>query len=261
MATSRTSARAANAQVRVLLPAFDVPLERLTIHQAFVVGLSGYGIAYYEDAWKLSDGYPAAATGLLRSLLDLSILVKWIEGSPRLRVRLFFADDDLSRLKLADDYDGIRATRGYPAVDPPPFSERERWRILRRAELLRRVAVGRKERVNNHKGRPLLPDIRTRAELAGDGLEVAYLFRLISAMVHTTGRALGFDTIEMRPTGPHFKRGRPVTADMIRALAVPAICFLLASVSQQLDLGLQADLDRIRLSQTLWEPLAGAAAT
>jgi len=259
MATSATSARAANALVRVLVPAFDVPLAGPNGDQFFVVGLSAYGIAYYKDAWKLADRYPDAAAGLLRSLLDLAILVKWIEGSPRLRVRLFFADDDLNRLKSADDYDGIRVARGYAPMTPPPFSDRERWRILRRAELLRRIAASRKERVSSKPGRPLLPEIRTRAELAGDGLEIAYLFRLISTVVHTTGRALGSDTIEMRPTGPGTASPRIMSGVTGRPRL--AICFLLASASRQLKLGLEADLDRIRLSQTVWGPLTGAPAT
>jgi hypothetical protein len=261
MATPAASARAANTLIRFLLPAFDVSLAGLRNEQVLVAGLSVYGIDYYKEAWKLADRYPDAAAGLLRSLLDLAILVKWIEGSPRLRVRLFYADDDLNRLRLADDYDMIRVARGYATITPAPFSHRERWRILRRAELLRHVAARRGERVNTAPGRPLLPDIRTRAELVGDGLEVAYLFRFISTMVHTTGRALGSDTIEMRPTGPHVKRGRPVAPDMIRGLAVPAICFLLASASRQLNLGLEAEMDRIRLTQTVWRPLPGVPTT
>lgn len=260
MATPAASARNANALIRLLVPAFDVPLAGLRNEQVLVAGLAVYGIDYYTDAWKLADRYPDAAAGLLRSLLDLAILVKWIEGSPRFRVRLFYADDDLSRLKLADDYDKVRVARGYAAVTPAPFSDRERRRILRRAELLRWVAARRRERVSTSPGRPLLPDIRTRAELAGDGLEIAYLFRFISTMVHTTGRALGSDTIERRPTGPHIRRGRPVTPDMIRGLAVSAICFLLASASRQLRLGLEGDLDQIRLAHTVRGPLPGVEA-
>lgn len=247
-----------NVKVHRHFPAFDLPIEGRTEAQAFVIAFAIRGIRYHEDAMRLAPRSPEAAVGLVRSLIDLTILARWIEGAPRRRLALYKAEDDLGRIKMARDYDAIRATRGHPPVSP--FTAREIWRFERRAKWLRRLAVHHKERVSSKDGDALVPSIRGRAELGGDERELYFMFGMLSKQVHLTGRSFVGDRLEKRADGHHLRPKAAVKAELIRGVAVPAVAMLLASASRRLGLGFEVALDDLRLRLARWDPPVAAVA-
>lgn len=247
-----------NVEVHRHFPAFDLPIEGRTEAQAFAIAFALRGIGYYEDAMRLAPRSPEAAVGLVRSLIDLTILARWIEGAPSRRLALYKAEDDLGRVKMSRDYDAIRATRGHPPATP--FTPQEIWRFDRRAHWLRRLAVHYKERVSPKDSDPLVPSIRARAELGGDEREQYFMFGMLSKQVHLAGRSFVGDRLERRTDGHHLRPKAAVAADLIRGVAVPAIAMLLASASRQLDLGLEVALDDLRLRLARWDPPVAAVA-
>jgi hypothetical protein len=245
------SSSRANIEVRRYFPAFDLPIDRrVGTDEPLLIAFALRGIRYYDQLMRLAGRAPDGATGLLRSLIDLAILVKWVEGSRRLRIQMYFVEDDLSRLRMSDEWEAVRRSRGHEPK--PAFSATERRLLERRAHLLRRVAIGRRERIGHRDRDPLMPNIRARADAAGEAIELYFTFILLSQQVHATGRTVSFDEIEPRPTGRHIRPRSAMQAEPIRGLAVPAICFLLASISRQLGLGLDAELDDLRNRVTYW---------
>lgn len=242
-----------NVRVRAYFPAFDLAVDGQPTEYAVVVGLALRGIRNYETTMRLAASAPDAAVAVLRALVDLTILIKWIEHAPKRTIRLYFAADDLERARAIDDWNVIRATRGMPPV-PSIFSPSEQARVIRRAHLLRHIAVAHHDRVSRKDGAPLLPSIADRAKVAGDSLELYYMFRMFSQSLHVTARALSADTLHTRRTGTHIRLGRPIPTDFIRGLGVPAICMLLASASRMLGVGCEGELDSLRLQLVGWAP-------
>ena len=68
-------------------------------------------------------------------------------------------------------------------------------------------------------------------------------------MQHAAGRSFVHDRTERRADGQRYlKPGTPFDLASLRALSVPAICVLLASVSRQAGLGIEAECDAVRTS-------------
>ena len=156
-------------------------------------------------------------------------------------------------IRVGIGFNRVRKGRGLAQL--AAFAPEEIRRREQRARLLRRVAVARVgERISAKASDPLLPSISDRAELGGDAVELYWTFQLLSQMVHANGRAFVGDRLTRRPDGTHLRLRPAVPGEMVRGLAVPALCMLLASTSRQLGLGLEADLDALRLALAAWEP-------
>jgi len=242
-----------NARIRAHFPAFDLPLEPQPDARRFAIAFALRGIRYYGQTWDVAARWPEAGVGSLRSLIDLVILTQWVEGSPKLRLALYTASDDRDAVRVGNGYNRVRRSRGMPEL--APFTPVELARRERRSHLVRRVAIARgTERLSAKDSDPLLPSIADRAELGGDALELYWMFQLLSQMVHVNGRAFVGDWLEARRDGTHLRPRSSVPPEMVCGLVVPALCMLLASASRQLGLGIESELDALRLSLSAWEP-------
>jgi hypothetical protein len=244
--------REGHARVRRLAPAFDVRLDGLRFHERVIVGMALRGIAMYDEVYRAADRYPMAASAQLRSLVDLTILLRWIEGSPKLRVAMWHASDDLDRLETDEVWQRVRAGRGHPTV--AGFSPAERRRIERRAERIRRIALAAGERIDKRLGRPLLPNTRQRVESTPDSVEVYAIFSVLSKTLHVGARAFAKDEVVKRPDGWHLRLRPTLSSEALRGLAVPTLCMLLAAASRVLKIGAEGDLDATRTALAGWAP-------
>jgi hypothetical protein len=216
------------------------------------------GIDMYDEVYRAADRYPMAASAQLRSLVDLTILLRWIEGSPKLRVAMWQASDDLDRLETDEDWQRVRAGRGHPTG--AAFSPIERRRIQRRAERIRGIALAAGERIDKRPGRPLLPNTRQRVEITPDSVEVYAIFGVLSKSLHVGARAFANDEVVKRDDGWHLRLRPALHGEALRGLAVPALCMLLAAASRLLAIGVEVELDAIRLALAGWTLPAGGFA-
>jgi hypothetical protein len=239
---------AAERRLSPLATSIDVPLARVSgEEQVLVIGLGMRGWSLYRGfRHSVSGPSPLAAHVDLRALLDVTILARWIEDDPSLRVRLWFADDQRELLlatRLVHEY---LERRGLPLPASPtdwdPVAIDAEIRGARAAGIAAGIPLGRR-------GRRALPTIEQMAHAVPHLWELYNVaYRLLSPVQHAGGRSFIKDLVEDRKDGRHLKPGAPFSQDALRALAIPAVCMLFASVSRQVGLGIEAECDVIRLS-------------
>jgi hypothetical protein len=240
---------AAERRLPALAAAIDVPLDRAPTEEkvlAIGLGLRGWHL-YRGFRHALSGPTPLLAAHVdLRTLLDVTILTRWIEDDPKLRVQLWFADDRRELLLATELVRRFLVRRGQPV--PPTLAVRDQSAI--EAEIRQAKAAGRAAGIPLPRdGRRVLPQIEQMVQAVPDLWEVYNVgYRQLSPVQHAGGRSFMKDAVEGRVDGRHLKPGAPFERDSLRALSVPAVCMLFASVSRQVGLGIEAECDAIRMS-------------
>jgi hypothetical protein len=242
---------AAEKRLPALAAALELPIERLSGQPAFVAaGLGRRGWTLYRGfRHALSGPTPTIAAAVdLRALLDVTILTRWIEDDPQLRIRLWFAEDDRHRLNGEKAIKEFSKRRGQPPPPPPdddPAEVRAEIDAVRQEGRAAGVALPKEGRV--------LPDLERMAHAVDHLWELYHIaYRILSPIVHAGGRSFTGDRIVRRQDGLRYlELGVPFDEASLRALAVPAICMLLASVSRQAGLGIETECDEMRMSVIL----------
>jgi hypothetical protein len=182
-----------------------------------------------------------------RAVLDVLILTRWLQDDPALRARLWLAEDRRAQLSGLEAMRKFAKRRGQ--VAPPDFTT-----APTSAEMRAEIAQARAEGLAA--GLPLprrdgrvLPSIEQMAQAAPDLWEVYHVaYRGLSPAAHAGGRSFIGDSVEIRKDGTYLKPGTPFDAVALRAIGVPMVCMLFASVSRQVGLGIEAECDSLRLS-------------
>lgn len=226
-----------------MLPALDVPIDGRPGEQTTAIALGLRGTELYRAAVDLAGRHPNAAQALLRALVEVAILARWIEGNPALRVRLWLAEDDRNRLTATEGYESWVQRRGLSAVDVfEPSTER-----AMRADIEAARATGRRAGEPVPERGHVLPTLEAMARTAPELWEAYHLaYRVLSPWTHAAGRSLVGDELERRGDGTHLRAGRAYGEDATVALAVGTMFLVLETVSRQLGLGLEAEAAPIR---------------
>ena len=220
----------AERQLLALAAAIDVPLHRVASEErVLAVGLGLRGWALYRGfRHALSGPTPLLVAHVdLRTLLDVTILARWIEDDPNLRVKLWFADDRREQL-LGEDLMRQYLERRELPQSPPPAD----WNPADAdAEIQEARAAGRAAGIPlPRSGRRALPQIEQMVQAVPNLWEIYHVaYRHLSPVQHAGGRSFVKDAVERRDDGRHLKPGAPFDSGALRALAVPAVCMLFAS--------------------------------
>lgn len=236
--------------MRPLLSSFDVRVDDLKREQRFILVMAQRGIDIYREISAVADVAPNVSLFGLRSLVDLAILMRWIEPCQKLRLAMWSADDDRDRLRGARGHAELRRGRGLGPISA--FTEAQERRMQSRMERIRAIAVANGEHVSSKCGATVLPTTKDRTEAIGDLSEAGFIFQFLSQPSHSSGRGYVNDEFIRRFDGIHYNSQAAFDGSAIKGLAVPSICLLLASASRQLDLGINAELDAIRLGVAGW---------
>lgn len=241
--------KAAERQIREWMPALDAPIS--SREEAVVVGLGLRGNALYRGLLHACSGPTptVAADAVLRALVDLMILLRWIEAAPELHIDMWLAEDDRGRLTLADRWNEMHRRRG--SSPPPAFGAGEVASLRDGIAVVRSRAITAGERIGESGS--VIPTIEKMSEVTPhlfEAYQVAY--RSMSPSSHSGARSFVRDTVERREDGWHLKPAAAWEPLHLRALAVSVMCFLVATASRQLDLGLHDEADALRVEFTRW---------
>lgn len=231
-----------------LAGALDTPLARLgTEERVVAIGLGLRGWSLYRGFRHALSGPSVLAAHIdLRAVLDVAILARWMEDDPELRVRLWFAEDQRDRLRGGELVAEFLRRRGRPPTAPSPNWDPEAMEAEIRSAREAGLAAGLPLPRN---GRRCLPTIEQMVQTVPDLWELYHVaYRHLSPVQHAGGRSFVGDTVEDRADGSYLRPGTPFAAPGLRALSVPALCLLLASVSRQAGLGIEAACDAVRMS-------------
>jgi hypothetical protein len=239
---------AAEKRLPALAASLELPIERLSGHPPFVaVGLGRRGWTLYRGfRHALSGPTPTIAADVdLRALLDVTILARWIEDDPELRIRLWMAEDDRHRLTAWEKATEFAERRERASPPAPPWDEAEE-----RAALAAARQHARKAGIPIPRDGRVLPDLERMVQAVPDLWELYHIgYRVLSPMTHAGGRSFTGDKIVKRRDGLHYlELGVPFDQPTLRSIAIPAVCMLLASVSRQAGLGIEEECDAVRMS-------------
>jgi hypothetical protein len=241
---------AAERRLPALAARLEIPLARLRGEEQVValgLGLRGWSL-YRGFRHALSGPSPPTAAHVdLRALLDVMILARWIEADPPLRVRLWFADDQRERLLGTELVEEWMRRRGQ--TPPGRSADFDQSAIEDEIRTARADAFGAGIKLPRS-GRRCLPTLDDMVKTVPDLWEAYHIgYRHLRPMQHAAGRSFVRDRTERRADGQRYlKPGTPFDLASLRALSVPTICTLLASVSRQAGLGIEAECDAVRMS-------------
>lgn len=237
-------------ELQPLISRFDLAIDDLTHVQQVITAMALRGIGYFREIYSIAPTAPHASAALLRTLVDLAILVRWIEQKPELRIRMWLADDDRDRLRTAAAHADMLESRQRPPN--PGFAREAEAAMWREIEATRAAALAAKEHIPRKARSSVLPSVADRASTVPDSVEIHLIFGVFSQPLHSSGRAFVQDTFYRRFEGMHINAAPAFKGKAIHDLAVPAVCMLLASASRLLGLGLDGELDRLRVDLTTW---------
>lgn len=245
--------KATEKVVRAWLPALDAPVTNR--EHMVVVGLGLRGVALYRGLLHACSGPSptVAADAVLRTLIDLVILIRWVETSPRLHIDMWLAEDDRNRIHLGKMWNEMHRRRGSDAA--AAFTPEEVAAI--------QAGIAETRAKAREAGEPIpargsvMPSIERMSEVTPDLFEAYQVaYRSLSPSSHSGARSFVRDAAEERGDGLHLRPAAAWDRWHLRALAVSVMCFLVASVSRQLGLGLEKEADDFRVQHTLWSPPA-----
>ena len=192
------SVREAAAAIDGLLPALDRPIDGMSREQVIAQALVRRGRHLYRSANRnLDEGDAIAAGVLVRSLMDLLILVRWAEDDPENHIEMWIAEDTNDSVRpaprsiasSANGGDGCGATKFRSQISK-----------LGRADVarVREAALARNEPGVGERG-SVVPGLETMSQCADDLWEVYQVaFRVLSDIAHSGGRSFVRDRVEVR---------------------------------------------------------------
>ena len=195
----------------------------------------------------VQDNHPAGMV-LLRALVDLTILTLWIEPRARLHLKLWAAEGE--RLWLRDDeaVAELLELRGQPSTVTREELAARRARVDRRTERYRRFARRVGVRLPRGAGGSLLPSTRAQARsLAPSDLELYRVgFGAPSAWTHSSAHRIIAEFHADPETGQ--LQYLPVKGTFARRFSIALEAGQLAAVSRMLGLGIERELNVIRVT-------------
>jgi hypothetical protein len=232
------------ARVERLVRALDVPIDGLPGAAAAAVGLGMRAGDLYESIRHAGSADGTAATILVRPIVEIAIVIRWIERDPNTRVRLWLAEDDRQRLLLEERVVEMHRRRGAtlgPVLDPPI-----RAAIQREIDQVRALTSRRRG--------PLLPSLEEMMADAAPDLWEAYevAFRATSPAVHSAPRSMTNDRLEHRPDGMHLVPGTAWDPRSTEELATAVLCAVIEAVSRLARLPHEAVAREIRAELAAW---------
>lgn len=210
-------------------------------------------MALGRRGWSLYRGFRHALTGPsiyaaqvdLRALLDVTILVRWIEADPPLRLELWMTEDDRDRIAWSEGWREAQRRRGQSTEGALTAEEIKELR-----ELIAEVrARDRDAGIGVPENGSLLPSQAQMAQQVPDLFETYHVaYRSLSPTTHAGARSFAADVLEERKDGVHIVANPVFDEASLRSLAVPTVLMLFASVSRQAGLGIEDECDRLRLT-------------
>lgn len=217
-----------------------------------LAGPQAVALAFGGRGWTLYRGFQHSLSGPsldtahvdLRALLDVTMLTRWIEDDPKLRIDLWLGEDERQRLVGIKHWNQLRVRRGESEMEVLPADVLARMQ----SEVDNARQAGRSAGLSIRTAGSILPNIEQMVQSVDDLWEVYYVaYRHLSPSVHAGGRSFVGDEIVNRSGGRYLVHRPPFGAPELRALAVPAVCMLFASVSRQVGLGIEAECDALRM--------------
>lgn len=225
---------------------FDVPVDGLPHHQLVAIGLALRGHSLVEGIrHSLKGPSPITAHIGLRTLAELVVMTMWIETDPVLHEQLWEAEDDRQRLVMEDN--AVEFYRRRKQRPPRPgFSPTERNEIEDRVKAAR--TAGKAAGLTMRPKGNILPKLDDMVAVVPDAWEAYNMVNRWSlAAAHTGPRSFLGDRLVKREDGQHLQSGTPMPSSAVRGVTVTMCCQLWASVSRQVGLGLEGDIDAIRM--------------
>jgi len=250
--------RAAERDLVRLFPALDAEILNPSDEQLLAFGFGLRGRELYQDVRGLVNRRAfVAAAALERVMLDVMIIARWLEVAPKLHMQMWLGEDARHSMMGLEAIAELHERRLGQRL---PINKSDRERLMTTTSEARAAGLAAKEPIGKKKAASVLPAAWQMLEVAPDLWEayrVAY--PTLSAVVHAGGRSFVADRIVIDRRGKaRMRPGAPFDASSLRALAVPIMCSLLATVSRQCGLGIEGAADTLRIGYTVWqEPLQG----
>ena len=239
--------RRAEQELETLLSTLDQP-RPLTRDQAVVMGLALRGQRLYGAIRVLCRrGEWDSAAILLRALVEVTMLARWVEANPPLHVEMWLAEDERDMANGLEVVERLAVVRGLAN----PITAADRVRIGEaRAEVkaIRMTAEAAGEAVRGSgslipNGPEMVKAVPDLADLYG------VIYTRLTPTVHAGGRSFVMDRIETTAAGLRVRPGAPFQDSVLRTLSAPTLAFLLATVSRQCGLNIEAAATQIMLSR------------
>jgi hypothetical protein len=231
-----------------LARALDEPVEADEYHLT-QLALAARSRSLLRGFIELAEGPAAmAAFALLRPVVEINILMRFLSKSPVLHLALWHAEGDRGVLAMVNDYNGhdfLRERWGHA-----PLTQEER-------ETLAASVTAARERAHQAgvvgvgKSGSVLPTTVAQLRAINEpGADEAYTlaYRTLGADVHAGSRAFIRGSVERRDNGTAFYSDVVQPADLLpaRALALTTFASTLAIASQELALGLEEAVDEVK---------------
>jgi uncharacterized protein DUF5677 len=239
---------AAEADVLKLARALDRPVrdEEYTLTQLALAARSRSLLAGFI---ALADGAePIAAFALLRPMVEINILMRFLTKNPELHLELWHAEGERNVLAMVDEHDANEALRDRWGQSPLTTVERAARRNTVAAARQQAQAAGV---VGVGKSGSVLPT--TKAQLAAinePGANEAYTFayRALSPDPHAGARAVLRGRLDRPGDGTASYRDDVSADDVLpaRALALTTFASTLAIASDVLGLGIEVAANEIK---------------
>lgn len=234
----------------------DVPVDGMAAPAMVAVGLGLRARNLYRSIRHAGAADAIAAAAVVRALVEVGILIGWIEIDPVPRIRMWLAEDDRNRLIVADRTVELHGRRGRSLT--PVFSDGDRATM--------RDAIAEARRLGESSGAPrrgsVMPSLEIMARAVPDLWELYEIaYRSLSPTTHTAPSSMAFDDFETRPDGVHLVTPPAYSIEAVSALAAGVICYVVESVSRQAGLDLEIEARDARLAVTRWpDPPAASEA-
>jgi hypothetical protein len=238
----------AEADILALASALDQPVadEEYTLTQ---LALATRSRSHLRGFIALADGsVPIAAFALLRPMVEINILMRFLFKNPDLHLELWHAEGERNVVTMVEEHDQNEVMRVRWGASPLTAEERVKRRntvveARQRAQAAGVVGVG--------KSGPVLPTTKSQlAAIDEPGADEAYTlaYRVLSADTHAGARAFLRGQLERHGDGTASYRDDVASDDLLpaRALALTTFASTLAIASDVLDLGIEADVNEVK---------------
>jgi hypothetical protein len=221
----------------------DVPVDRLEEPAVIALGFGLRGRQLFRSILKARPADATAAEVVVRALIELTILTRWIEDDPLARIELWIAEDSRLRLLIAERIGEMRGRRGQPR--PPAF---EPARAAEHRAVVAKARKAAKDGGGTGKG-SLLPRIEDMAKEIPDLWELYEIaYRGSSTSTHTAAMSMGKNTFEQRDDGVYLVPNAAWGHEATTAMAAMAFLVLIETVSRQVGLGLEREACEARMN-------------
>lgn len=235
----------------------DVPLAGHTAAEGVSLGIVRQAVDLYLGILReLRSKGLVSAIVMTRSLTDAMILVRWMELDPDLHLRMYLAEDDRSRIAVAEAAGAFIQVANL-ASGGSVFSAEEVARMRLEIRTVRAEAVARGQRISDDTG-SVLPSVEAMSVATADPVvDQAYkmVYRVLSPWTHFAGRSLVGHSIEERDTGKYLAMGSLWESWHIRLIAAMITGLLIEAGDRAARAGISAECAAVQQALAEWTAL------